>query len=789
MECILVEGESPRCKEESALGSTFFPQNFRRWLCLALFLAAWSAFTGWQFTPQNASDAWLAPARDLLSRTLGPNRSHIEIVHENPLRLIATVDAPVSEAASVDNALRHLLAINPAAGESLLVVRGPVPVWRPGPAAQLATALFSIVCLLSYWGMRPKPLPGIVCRRSFWSRFLPRRLRAVRGIVDGRREAAVYMMNLEPTVRDEVFSKLHPSSVDALRTAMDNLGPVLPAEIAKVRKTFHDLMAKSCKQSCGDTCQPAKVAAVLLRFYLSSVINAVPAAKAPPAISSWKRRHGWKIALMLLISAAGTFVQPARVSDSLAANLRSDLAQFLGPDHMVVEIGHRGPFLPTVMAWVGRPTAPDLSELALLQSRVRDRGLDLKTYMFGPSHGRLFPPVSWSGLGMLLLACYSLSLTRQRPAPAVIAAPVAVGGARPRRRLHQCEQCDEIFVDTASFESHRLAHSKPQPLKPYVPTPTKPVTHIMQVQALSVEVGRGLLSLVDPNQGAMLLERVLAIRRHMALELGIVTPGVQFRDNLQLKPNEYRILIREEEVARGEVVVNHLMVTGLPEKLAHFGGSLTADPTFGMPATWIPKNRKAEAEARQIPVFDVVSVIATHLTQTIRERAAELLGRQETKAILDLVAKTHPALLAEVYPEPLGLGAIHNVLRSLLAERVSIRDTVLILETLADHLEVTDDVGMLVEFVRMGLAQRICRDYTDASGRLHAAIMPEGLDDVFVFAEAACARLREEGHPPVLLVSNPLERAEVRRMLSRSFPEVAVLSMNEIAPKVRLVEM
>ena len=158
------------------------------------------------------------------------------------------------------------------------------------------------------------------------------------------------------------------------------------------------------------------------------------------------------------------------------------------------------------------------------------------------------------------------------------------------------------------------------------------VVQLMQVDAISLEVGRGLLSLVDPNQGAKLLERVTSIRRHVAMELGIVVPGVRFRDNLQLKPNTYVIKIKEIEVAQGEVQVNQFLAIGPEEKLKNLRGTRTVDPTYGMPGVWISPEQRGDAERLGCMIFDPVSVVATQLTEVVRSHAAELLGRQEVQA-------------------------------------------------------------------------------------------------------------------------------------------------------------
>ncbi|CAN0311009.1 unnamed protein product, partial [Phaeothamnion confervicola] len=245
------------------------------------------------------------------------------------------------------------------------------------------------------------------------------------------------------------------------------------------------------------------------------------------------------------------------------------------------------------------------------------------------------------------------------------------------------------------------------------------VVQLMQVDPISLEVGRGLLSLVDPNQGAKLLERVTSIRRHVAMELGIVVPGVRFRDNLQLKPNAYVIKIKEIEVAQGEVQVNQFLAIGPEEKLKNLRGTKTVDPTYGMPGVWISPEQRGDAERLGCMIFDPVSVVATQLTEVVRSHAADLLGRQEVQALIDTIKKTHPAVVKDVVPDALSLGEVQKVLQNLVKERVSIRDLVSILETLADNVHMTKDPEMLTEFVRVALSRTICKEYMNNEGTIN----------------------------------------------------------------------
>jgi flagellar biosynthesis protein FlhA len=314
---------------------------------------------------------------------------------------------------------------------------------------------------------------------------------------------------------------------------------------------------------------------------------------------------------------------------------------------------------------------------------------------------------------------------------------------------------------------------------------------------------------VDPNQGAKLLDRVTSIRRHIALELGIVVPGVRFRDNLQLKPNAYVIKIKEIEVAQGEVQVNQFLAIGPEEKLKNLRGTKTVDPTYGMPGVWISPEQRGDAERLGCMIFDPVSVVATQLTEVVRTHANELLGRQEVQALVDTVKKTHPAVVKEVIPDALSLGEVQKVLQNLVKERVSIRDLVSILETMADHVHMTKDPEMLTEFCRVALSRVICKEYSNNEGTINVITLDPQIEQL---VQSAIQRtdmgsfltldpnvgqeilqaisqqvntLQERGLQPILLVA-PQVRPALRKLTERSFPNLVILSWNEIAPKVNV---
>lgn len=340
------------------------------------------------------------------------------------------------------------------------------------------------------------------------------------------------------------------------------------------------------------------------------------------------------------------------------------------------------------------------------------------------------------------------------------------------------------------------------PAAPEPPPVKKPesVVSLMQVDIFCVEVGRGLIPLVDPKQGAKLLERVTAIRRHLAVDLGVVLPGVRFRDNLMLEADEYRISLRGVEVGRGRVQMGHLLAIGPADKLAAFG-EVIADPTYGMPGVWITSEPRREAERLGCMLFDPVSVIATQLTELARRNASRLVNLQETRALLDTLRKTHPVVV-ELAELRLGLMLIWEVLQALLAEGVSIRDLELILTSMLRSGSYA--VEALVEVCRDELAAHICQSLLNGNRELMATELPEEVERLLrrapdgvldpEDANQALAILRDEalrfqeaGRQPVFLTPPGL-RLYLRRLTERMTPEVVCLSWTQVAPGITLKE-
>ncbi|HAA90258.1 MAG TPA: flagellar biosynthesis protein FlhA [Peptococcaceae bacterium] len=333
------------------------------------------------------------------------------------------------------------------------------------------------------------------------------------------------------------------------------------------------------------------------------------------------------------------------------------------------------------------------------------------------------------------------------------------------------------------------------------------VLSLVQVDPLEVELGYNLIPLVDSKQGGDLLDRIVMIRRQCALELGFVLPPVRLRDNIQLPPSSYVIKVKGVEVGRGELVLDHYLVLG-PDVQEKVEGIKTRDPAFGLPAVWVPAARKEEAELAGYTVVEPSAVLATHLTEVVKNHAHELLSRQDVQNLLDHVKKDYAAVVNELYPELLSLGEIQKVLSNLLREKVSIRDLVTILETLADYARVTKDTDVLTEYVRQALGRQIVEQYLEGNKLYVLTLDPQvektvregiqkteqgsylalepGKTQLLLNAlRAQVQRMIEAGHQPVVLCP-PIVRLYFRRLVERFLPNVAVLSFNELQPNIQV---
>jgi flagellar biosynthesis protein FlhA len=327
------------------------------------------------------------------------------------------------------------------------------------------------------------------------------------------------------------------------------------------------------------------------------------------------------------------------------------------------------------------------------------------------------------------------------------------------------------------------------------------------IDPLELSIGFGLVPLVDRKGGGTLVSRVSAIRRQIAGELGIVIPSVRIHDEIGLDSHEYIFKVRGVEVARGSVIAGHHLAMNPGDAVGSVAGIATSEPAFGLPATWIADGTRAEAEARGYTVVDGESVIVTHLTETIRGHAAELLTRQDTRQLLDRLKETNAAVVDEVVPEVLSLGEIQRVLQALLGEGVGVRDLGTIVEAIGDKARVTRDPSVLAEYARQALGRAITAPHLDNHQRLRAITLDPMIEQEFATsitqtadgehlaidptrAEAVVVALRHQvdqgvarGGRPVLLCSARVRR-HLRRLVAQAIPHLAVCSYNEISPGI-----
>ncbi|TCI56002.1 flagellar biosynthesis protein FlhA [Exiguobacterium sp. SH1S21] len=333
--------------------------------------------------------------------------------------------------------------------------------------------------------------------------------------------------------------------------------------------------------------------------------------------------------------------------------------------------------------------------------------------------------------------------------------------------------------------------------------PTETVVSLLQIDAIEFEFGYGLIPLADESQGGDLLDRVVMIRRQLALELGFILPTVRIRDHLQLSPNAYRIKVKGNVVAEGELLLDHYLAMSPGIEDPEVYGIETTEPAFGLPALWIDEETRTRAEMSGYTVVDPPSVVATHLTETLKKHASELLGREETKQLVEHLKETHPVLVEDVTPSVLSIGDIQKVLRHLLKEHVSIRNLPLLFETMADYGKVTKDADILGEYCRQGLARQLTDQVSPPDGPLYVvtlggqteqliqdavqktefgnylALDPEQAREIIERSGEQLSMFERYGASAVILCS-PTIRIFVRQLLERYYPDVPVLAYNEL---------
>ncbi len=335
------------------------------------------------------------------------------------------------------------------------------------------------------------------------------------------------------------------------------------------------------------------------------------------------------------------------------------------------------------------------------------------------------------------------------------------------------------------------------------------VMNLITVEPLEIEIGYGLIPLADESTGGDLLQRISSVRRQCAIEMGIVVQPIRIRDNLQLKTNEYVIKIRGTVIARSELMPNMFLCMDPSNEEISMPGIKTLEPTFGIEALWINKDQREEAEIKGLTVVDPTTVMVTHLTETIKAHSYELLGRQETKLIIDSVKEKYNTVVEELIPDLMTIGEIQKVLQNLLREKVSIKDMVTILECLADNSRNTKDIELLTEYVRFSLGRNICNELVDENNAITVltlsqeidsiigsniqksmqgsfpAVNPEVTTEILNSIRDGLNRTYFPNNIPVILVS-PRIRPAFRKLIEMVFPNVAVLSLNEIPNDIEI---
>ncbi len=335
------------------------------------------------------------------------------------------------------------------------------------------------------------------------------------------------------------------------------------------------------------------------------------------------------------------------------------------------------------------------------------------------------------------------------------------------------------------------------------------VTSLLSVDPIELEFGYGIIPLADVNQGGDLLDRVVMIRRQIALELGTVVPIIRLRDNIQLNPNQYIIKIKGIQVSEGEILFDHYLAMNPGYIEEEITGIPTFEPSFHLPAIWITEGQRERAETLGYTVVDPPSIIATHLTEIIKQHIAELLTRQDVQNLVNNLKENNPSIVEELVPKLLGLGEIQKVLQNLLTEGVSIRDLLTIFEALADHATVTRDTDLLTEYVRQTLKRAISNKYFGGNGQVsvltldpkveqeimgsvkqseqgaYITLSPDRIKAIVDNTRVELEKMENAGTNPIVLTS-PIVRMYYRKLMEDYFKDLIVISYNEVSSDVEL---
>jgi flagellar biosynthesis protein FlhA len=333
----------------------------------------------------------------------------------------------------------------------------------------------------------------------------------------------------------------------------------------------------------------------------------------------------------------------------------------------------------------------------------------------------------------------------------------------------------------------------------------------LQVDPIELEIGYGLIPLVDDQQGGDLFQRITNMRKQLAVDLGIIIPPVRVRDNLQLEPSQYVIKIKGNLVATDQLHMDRFLAMStagtIEEKLA---GVPVREPAFGLPATWIASHDRDRAELAGYTVVEPSAVLSTHLQEVLRTHADKILGRQDVRKLVENLKKDYPAVVEELQPDILPVGTIQKVLQNLLKEGIPVRDLVTILESLADYARVTKNVDVLTEYVRHSLAETLARIFADAKGVIHGIVLDPHLEQVITNAlqnqrdsspslglspaliegihaslKSSSAGAAASGYQPIVLCAATV-RPYFYRLIHTSFPAVTVLSFTELPPETEI---
>ncbi len=343
-----------------------------------------------------------------------------------------------------------------------------------------------------------------------------------------------------------------------------------------------------------------------------------------------------------------------------------------------------------------------------------------------------------------------------------------------------------------------------------LPAPVENIENYLQVDPLELEIGYNLIALVDTEQGGDLFERITSMRKQMAMEYGIIVPPIRVRDNLQLAADEYVIKIRGNDIVQSEIMMGHYLAMNAGNVDQPVAGVETIEPAFGLPAVWIREDQRHEAELAGYTVVEPSAVLATHLMEVIRKNADKLLGRQEVQKLLDNLKEDYPAVVNELIPDQLSLGAIQKVLQNLLREGIPVRDLVTILETLADYAGITKNVEVLTEYVRYALSDTISKLFQDEDGVIRAITLDPKIEQTITSSlqkqkqvtdtlglplaiiETIYQSLAQNieqafnlGYHPVV-ISSPTIRAYFKKLISNQFPDVAVISFGELPSEIKI---